>query len=460
MEKAFEVHLVNYYPMFKSAGIKYKEDAKTLMVGKPTADSGFVIHVSCRTIDTIKLLKIVLPILKKSKAAYRVIKGQHEQYRLNGGAFGDEEAGRIISIFPFNINEAKVLVKEIDQLTTEFKGPIVINSQRIGNIIFIQKIEKSANNEFILSIPNREQFPFEIKREYVIKKNRLGLLGKFYLPVQLLRESAKGNIYKAINLRRFAFEWCLIKQGNPVALDDHFDRDMKDRLLWQKEVINALKGKVYTPYVIDYFSKRDYSYLVMNYAEGECLGNVIRDKFADDTWLNISSKEKTELLNLYLQALTIVKTIHEAGFVHRDVTDSNFILLDNGKLCIIDFELSYSLKLGLPNPPFLLGTFGYVAPEQIQHAKPDPKEDIYSLGALLCFVITACKTWEFITGNHQQLKTKLMRLTDERELTNIIMRCLSSSRAERPNVDELIKIVQHRLFTKNTLNYENITMAI
>jgi hypothetical protein len=460
MEKAFTVQLVNYAPILKSAGIRYKEDEKTLMVGKASSGSGFVILISCRTLDAPKLLQVILPILKNSKAAYRIIKSQNDQYRLNAGAYGEDEAGKVMSIFPKDLTEAKQLAGQLCQSTANFKGPLVMNAQRIGEVVYIQKVELMADRDFKLSSPDLKYFPFEFNKSYKLKKSRLGLIGRYYLPVQLLRSSSKGNIYKAINLKRFAFDWCLIKQGNPVALDDHFDRDMKDRLLWQKEVHEALKNKVYIPEVIDFFSIRDYHYLVLNYAQGDSLGDIVRDQLAGNQWLEINSERQIQLLTYFIQAAEIVKTIHEAGFVHRDVTDSNFILLDDGKLCVIDFELSYSLKLGLPNPPFLLGTFGYVAPEQIRHAIPDQKEDIYSLGALLCFVITACKTWEFIIPNHQQLKAKLMRVTDERELTNVIMRCLSNSRAERPTIDELIGIVQNRLVTKKHLNHEKIAMAV
>jgi hypothetical protein len=460
MEKAFTIHLVNYSPILKSAGIRYKEDEKTLMVGKPTAAAGYVILISCRTLDTPKLLQNLIPILKKSGFAYRIIKSQHDQYRLNAGAFGDEEAGKVITIFPNTLAETKALLLELKPATDKYKGPDILNSQRISEVIYIQKINKKSNNKFVLEAPDLKHLPFDFPKQYKKRKSRLNLIGNAYLPIQLLRTSTKGNIYKAINLKRFKFDWCLIKQGNPVALDDHFDRDMKDRLKWQKDVHEILKGKIYTPDVIDHFSSGDHHYLVFNYAEGDSLGNIIRDELIGRQWVEISNATQRQFFGYFIQAAELVKSIHEAGFVHRDVTDSNFIVLEDGKLCIIDFELSYSLIKREPNPPFLLGTFGYVAPEQIHHAVPDPKEDIYSLGALLCFVMTGCKTWEFIVPNHQQLKAKLFRLTSERELTDLVMKCLSHSRSERPSIETILTTVKNRLSNALTLNHEKVSMAL
>lgn len=460
MEKAFTVHLVTYAPILKSAGIKFKEDEKTLMVGKPSADAGYVLLISSRTVDAPKLLQAILPILKKSKAAYRIIKGQNDQYRLNAGAFGDNEAGKVVTIFPNDLNEAKLLAIELKPITDQYKGPEIINAQRISEVIYIQEIHQNANREFVLSAPQLKHFPFAYSKAYKKRKYRLGMIGNAYLPVQLLRTATKGNIYKAISMKRLKFDWCLIKQGNPVALDDHFDRDMKDRLIWQKAVHEQLKGKVYTPDVTDHFTSNEYHYLVFNYAEGDSLGNIIRESLSGKNWIDLNADMQSLFLGYFLQAAELVKTVHAAGFVHRDVTDSNFILMDDGKLCIIDFELSYSLTKAEPNPPFLLGTFGYVAPEQVQHAVPDPKEDIYSLGALLCFVLTACKTWEFITPNLQQLKGKLFRLTQERELTDMVIQCLSYSRSARPTLETLMAAVQNRLSTIKPIHHEKISVAI
>lgn len=460
MEKAFTVNLVSYIPILKNAGIRFKEDEKTLMVGKPTAKAGYVIIVSSRTVDTPILLTRILPILKDSKAAYRIIKDQHFQYRLNAGAFGDEEAGKALVIFPCNIDEAKRLVHQIVPQTQRSKGPVVMNAQQISNVVFIQKITADGNGDLLLEKPGMKQFPFIVDKAYREKKKFFGLIGRYYLPVQILRSNSKGAIFKAINLKRFAFNWCIIKEGKPVALDDHFDRDMKDRLVWQENVHRSLVGKVYTPDVIDFFSRKGYHYLVMNFAEGISYGEYVRNELSGKQWTELNSVKKAELLGYFIQAAELVENVHNAGFVHRDVTDGNFIVLDDGQLCIIDFELSYHVQNGEPNPPFLLGTFGYVAPEQINHAIPNFKEDIYSLGALLCFTLTGCKTWEYITPNLHHVRVKTMRLTNERELTELIIKCLSSSRTDRPNIGELLACVKGIYLQQKNKTDEKIPMAV
>src|ERR1700742_3093547 len=136
MEKAFTVHLVTYIPILKNAGIRFREDEKTLTSGKPNVNAGYVIIVSCRTVDTVNLLRDALPFLKTSKASFRIIKGQNEQYRLNSGSFGEEETGKVITIFPYDLEEAKYLAQELIKVTYKFKGPAVRDAQRIGEVVY------------------------------------------------------------------------------------------------------------------------------------------------------------------------------------------------------------------------------------------------------------------------------------------------------------------------------------
>lgn len=261
---------------------------------------------------------------------------------------------------------------------------------------------------------------------------------------QLLNSTPKGNIYLAVSLKNFSFKRCVIKQGIPKALLDQYNRDMKDRLLWQKSVLQDLTSIV-TPGYIDYFEEKEHSYLVMQYVDGVSLFEVVKDTYQDKTWNTISSDSRKKLLLLFISALDLVYSIHQKGYVHRDITDSNFMVLEDGRLCILDFELSYSIYRKQPAPSFLLGTFGYVAPEQLKYAQPDYKEDIYSLGALLCFLLTNTPPVQFITVNLHKVERELCKITGDRAFSKIIINCLSSKRAERPSITSLKNAVINKL---------------
>lgn len=95
------------------------------------------------------------------------------------------------------------------------------------------------------------------------------------------------------------------------------------------------------------------------------------------------------------QLCAAVQAAHEMKIIHRDLKPQNVIISANpagGELVkLLDFGIGKSLNSGtaeLTNTSVVLGTPGYLAPEQIQCAKEvDPRADVYALGAILYYMI-------------------------------------------------------------------------
>src|SRR6266498_5350274 len=99
-------------------------------------------------------------------------------------------------------------------------------------------------------------------------------------------------------------------------------------------------------------------------------------------------------------AVQIVKGLaaaHEKGIVHRDLKPENLFLTKDGRVKILDFGLAKlthaeeggSQQTNLPTatagtePGVVLGTLGYMAPEQVRGRPADARSDIFSFGAIL-----------------------------------------------------------------------------
>lgn len=81
-----------------------------------------------------------------------------------------------------------------------------------------------------------------------------------------------------------------------------------------------------------------------------------------------------------LDIVTALQALHQAGFVHGDISPSNVLIDDTGEIRLCDFGLAE--KQGAKRSA-IAGKPGYIAPEAVRPIESNPAEDIYSLGVAI-----------------------------------------------------------------------------
>src|SRR5579871_356769 len=126
---------------------------------------------------------------------------------------------------------------------------------------------------------------------------------------------------------------------------------------------------------------------------------MIMELIAGDSLRKILDRGKLPLalaLDYACQALRALDYAHAHGVVHRDISPSNMIVMENGTLKLTDFGLAKSkTDVRLTQTGTIIGSLYYTSPEQVQgNTAVDLRADIYSLGALLFEMVTGSKIFE------------------------------------------------------------------
>ena len=93
--------------------------------------------------------------------------------------------------------------------------------------------------------------------------------------------------------------------------------------------------------------------------------------------------KNNELLTVLSQVLSTLIYLHDRTppIVHRDIKPANLVMRDDGTVCLVDFG-GVRQALDPDAAPTVVGTFGYMAPEQAQ-GQVMPCADIYALGVTI-----------------------------------------------------------------------------
>jgi hypothetical protein len=133
-----------------------------------------------------------------------------------------------------------------------------------------------------------------------------------------------------------------------------------------------------------------------------------------------------------------LSAIHAAGVVHRDLKPSNVLLARDGPR-IIDFGIAWAAEAtALTGTGFLIGSPGYMSPEQAQGHAVGPASDIFSLGAVLGFAVTG--QGPFGTGDTAALLYRVVHGKPELgevpgPLRPLLRRNLAKEPARRPTAE-------------------------
>ncbi|KAB2925728.1 MAG: protein kinase [Bacteroidetes bacterium] len=205
------------------------------------------------------------------------------------------------------------------------------------------------------------------------ERRRAQHIGRYRLG-ELIGQGGMGKVYRAADTvtKRPA----AVKVLNPELMNDPENRR---RLAAEGHLLASFDHpNIVTVYETGESEGR--GYIAMEFLGG----GTLRERLAQRHPLPLP--EVREIVRQVCGGLTAV---HAAGIVHRDLKTGNLMFGDDGRVRIMDFGLSKSpLVTTMTSLGTVLGTLGYVAPEQVTSTDVDARTDIFSLGVILYELLT------------------------------------------------------------------------
>jgi serine/threonine protein kinase/tetratricopeptide (TPR) repeat protein len=260
-------------------------------------------------------------------------------------------------------------------------------------------------------------------------------VGKRLGPYEILAPigaGGMGEVYRARDSR-------LNREVAIKVLPEHLAKDPDALARFQREAM-AVAALAHPNILVlyDVGSEREIQYAVTELLEGETL----RERLSRGP---LAWRKVAELGSAIAEGLAAA---HSKGIVHQDVKPANIFLTSDGRVKILDFGLAQIRNAPSQSEdtatvteagPVVMGTIGYMSPEQVRGEKVQAASDIFSLGCVLYEMVTGRRAFSGKSATDTLaaiLKDEPPAVADSGnssspELDRVIERCLAKNPAQR-----------------------------
>lgn len=197
----------------------------------------------------------------------------------------------------------------------------------------------------------------------------------YQLEDKLLGEGGMGRVYKGTDTYT----------GNVVAVKEilpEFAADLEYRFRTEHEV--ELLQQLDNPSVVKVFDRFPYEgnfYIVMEFVEGLNVEQYIQA---------YGAIPEVRACRFMMKILETMQYVHERRIVHRDMKPNNIMLRPDDSVCILDFGIAKDMNASNVHTMVgsIIGSDGYMSPEQADGFSIDHRADIYALGCVLYYMLT------------------------------------------------------------------------
>ena len=131
------------------------------------------------------------------------------------------------------------------------------------------------------------------------------------------------------------------------------------------------------PEVLDVIPVDDGQIVLEEYISGMTVAQI----------MEMNRYQKQGARHIMMAICHALSVLHTRGLVHRDLKPENIMVSDSGRIVLIDFNVSRQMS-DSSRDTVIMGTVGYVSPEQLGLSQSDARTDIYAAGVLYNVMLT------------------------------------------------------------------------
>lgn len=188
--------------------------------------------------------------------------------------------------------------------------------------------------------------------------------------------------------------------GRPVAIKEilpEFANDFEIRTRTEREVqiLEALNQTDGVVKVYDRFPMGNNFYIVMELIDGLNIEQYIQ---------KYGAMPHVRAIRFMMEILETMQTVHEKEIVHRDMKPSNIMIRTDEHTCILDFGIAKDMNAQNQVTTIIgtiIGSDGYMSPEQADGYSIDHRADIYALGCVLYYMLTGHHAFDTLKSDYE-----------------------------------------------------------
>ncbi|GII54301.1 serine/threonine protein kinase [Planotetraspora thailandica] len=381
-------------------------------VGAARRAQGWKLHVSATPLSAPVVLARAVEVLARRRCSFKFAATLAELSGLVSREQDRGAVGKFITVYPADDRAATAIAEELHAATMGLPGPPILSDRayKPGSLVHYRYGVFSApsvldndgtyasrltapdgtpvtdKRNAWYSPPSWAPCPFESGKAPVrVAAPEAVLLADRFVVRQAVRHNAKGGVFLAED--RDTGGHVVVKQARPHVGARLTGRDERDALRHEWRMLGLFGPLGVTARRVAFFDKDDNLFLVQERLEGTVLTAWAGERRVEAP----DPRRRETVLGLVGRLVDLVTTVHEQGYIVRDLTPNNVIVAGDGDCRLIDLETAAM-------PGTLVGrahTPGYAPPEQEQAPAHGPcpgvEVDFYALGATVFYLVTACQ---------------------------------------------------------------------